>query len=56
MPITAVIMTFFGLAVMYDENKHKKERKPVSNLFMTLIGIISLLYGIVNFLQVIGAV
>ncbi len=56
MPITAVIMTFFGIAVLYDTNKHKKERKPVSRFLIALIGLFSLLYGAVNFLQVIGAV
>lgn len=54
MPLTAVIMLFFGGAVLYDTNKHKKERKPAAKLLLTIIGIFSLLYGIVNFMQVLG--
>lgn len=56
MPVTAVIMLFFGGVVLYDTNKHKKERKPAAKLLLTLIGIFSLLYGTVNFMQVIGMI
>lgn len=54
MPLTAVIMLFFGGVVLYDTNKHKKERKPAAKLLLTIIGIFSLLYGIVNFMQALG--
>ncbi len=56
MPITAVIMIFFGIVVLYDTNKHKKDRKPVSRLLIMLIGVFALLYGIVNFIQAAGLI
>lgn len=54
MPLTAVVMIFFGAAVLYDSNVHKRERKPAAKLLLVLIGIFSLLYGIVNFMQAAG--
>lgn len=54
MPITAVIMLFFGGVVLYDTYKHKKDRKPVARLLITLIGIFSIAYGLINCMQVFG--
>lgn len=56
MPITAVIMLFFGTVVLYDTYKHKKDRKPVTKILIMLIGIFSILYGIFNVLAVLGIV
>ena len=54
MPITAVIMLFFGGVVLYDTYKHKKDRKPIAKLLITLIGIFSIAYGLINCMQVFG--
>lgn len=56
MPITAVVMLFFGGVVLYDTYKHKKDRKPIAKLLITLIGIFSIAYGLINCMQVFGLI
>lgn len=48
MLLTFLIMTFFGICVLYDTYKHKKDRKPAARLMMTVMGIVSLVIAITN--------
>ena len=50
MLIPFAAMAIFGICVLYDNNAHKKERRAVPRILMSVLGVAALAIALINLL------